>query len=62
MILIIVVLSQKERLIDQSKLFQWRDLFTNEDLKEENEAESSYGDSKGFNLSGAVAYDEQSKS
>jgi hypothetical protein len=29
---------------------------------EENENESSYGGSKGFNLSGAIANDEQSKS
>lgn len=61
-ILIVVVLSQRERLMDPSKLFQWRDLFTNEELKEPDEAESAYGDSKGFNISGgAVANDEQSK-
>jgi hypothetical protein len=61
-ILIIVVLSQRERLMDPSKLFEWRDLFTQGDLKEPEEAESNYGDSKGFNISGGlVANDEQSK-
>lgn len=48
--------------MDPSKLFEWRDLFTNQDLKEPEESESNYGDSKGFNLSGGlVAHDEQSK-
>ena len=59
-ILIIIVMSLREKLLDPSKLFDWRDLFTNKELEETPEVESNYTDSKGFSFAGTVA-DERSK-
>lgn len=66
-LLIVVVLSLREKLLDPSKLFDWKDLFTSGDLPEEPEAPSennsrsnSIRESKGFDITG-TAGDEQSK-
>jgi hypothetical protein len=60
-LLIIVVLSLREKLLDPSKLFDWRDLFAKGDLPEDPEQASSCGgDSRGFNITDQVE-GEQSK-
>lgn len=59
-ILIIIVMSLREKLLDPAKLFDWRDLFTNKELEETPEVESNYTDSKGFSFAGTVV-DERSK-
>jgi hypothetical protein len=46
-------------LLDNSKLFDWRDLFARGDLQEDQEPESSYYGG-GFDVSGKFV-DEQSK-
>jgi hypothetical protein len=51
-VLILVVLCLRERLLDSSKLFNWRDLIAQGELKEEPEMESSHGDSRGFDITG----------
>lgn len=59
-LLIAIVLGLRERLLDQSKLFDWKDLFTNEELAEEPDVESSHGESRVYDITG-TAVDEASK-
>jgi hypothetical protein len=66
MILIIVVLNQREKLLDPTHLFRWGDLFKIGELEEDpmDIDSSAYGDSRGFNKGQTDAEeseDEQSK-